>query len=154
NAVAHTPAGGQVSVSLALEADPAFVLRVHDTGSGISPVDLPHVFERFYRADKSRARQGQGGYGLGLTISRELVQAHGGQISASSSPGRGTESTLRLPLVTAPTADELEAALPVGLPAPRPRTSWAELLRAGVLVAALFGATAGLVESVLLAGSA
>src|SRR6185436_4792140 len=138
NAVAHTPAGGQVRVSLALENDTSFLLRIRDTGSGIPADDLPHVFERFYRADKSRARQGQGGYGLGLTISRELVQAHGGQISATSSPRQGTEFTIRLPMVG--NASGREQQPPAAAQVAAPPATWTELVRAGALVAALFGA--------------
>jgi signal transduction histidine kinase/arylsulfatase A-like enzyme len=152
NAVAHTPAGGQVNVSLALETGASFLLRIRDTGSGIPADDLPHIFERFYRADKSRARQGQGGYGLGLTISRGLIQAHGGQISATSSPHLGTEFTIRLPMVGSVAGREQQ--LPATEPLAAPPENWAELVRTGALVAALFGATAGLVESAQLAGGA
>jgi two-component system sensor histidine kinase BaeS len=72
------------------------VLTVTDTGSGISPEDLPHVFDRFWRAEKSRSRR-TGGSGLGLPIVRHLVAAHGGTAEAGSEPGEGAVFTLRLP---------------------------------------------------------
>ncbi len=69
-----------------------------DTGEGIDPAHLPHVFERFYRADPARARS-RGGSGIGLTISRALVEAHGGRLSASSEGlGEGATFTVRLPV--------------------------------------------------------
>jgi signal transduction histidine kinase len=70
---------------------------VADTGSGIAPEDLPFVFERFYRADKSRARA-SGGAGLGLTIVKYLVEAHGGSIRAESEHGKGAKFTFTVPL--------------------------------------------------------
>lgn len=72
------------------------VVDVTDTGSGISAVDLPHVFDRFWRAEKSRSRR-TGGSGLGLAIVRKLVEAHGGSVSAVSVDGQGSVFTLRLP---------------------------------------------------------
>jgi histidine kinase len=96
NALQYTPSGGQVSVS----AEPLAQmvrLSVADTGMGIPPEHLPHVFERFYRVDKSRSRAG-GGSGIGLTIARHLVEAHGGQIEAASEgPGRGSTLSFTLP---------------------------------------------------------
>src|SRR5690606_36233678 len=85
NALRHTPPGGTVRVSVTCP-DPHWVeLNVIDTGEGIAPASLPHIFERFYRADPSRRRQAGGsGSGIGLTISRALVQAHGGGLSAAS----------------------------------------------------------------------
>jgi len=74
------------------------LLAVQDTGIGIAPDHLPHVFERFYRVDKSRSRAG-GGSGIGLTIARHLVEAHGGQIQAASDgPGRGSVFSFTLPV--------------------------------------------------------
>jgi signal transduction histidine kinase len=70
---------------------------VEDTGPGIAPADLPHVFERFWRADRARARQ-QGGSGLGLAIARQLVQAQGGQIGVTSTVGQGSCFWFTLPL--------------------------------------------------------
>ena len=96
NALRHTPANG--SITITAQSDRASVtIEVADTGSGIAPEDLPHVFDRFYRADKSRARE-SGGSGLGLTIAKSLVEAHGGVIEAHSEAGRGTAMTMRFPL--------------------------------------------------------
>ena len=72
-------------------------MEVADTGRGIAPEDLPRLFDRFYRADPSRSRS-TGGSGLGLTIARRLVEAHGGTIGAESVPGEGSRFTIRLPL--------------------------------------------------------
>lgn len=93
NALRHTPAGGQITIRVdRLKAGGSFVrITVADTGPGIPPADLPHVFDRFWRADKSRSRE-QGGSGLGLAIARKLVEAHGGQIGVESEgiPGKGS----------------------------------------------------------------
>jgi len=96
NAVRHTPAGG--SVQLRARTNGAeVVIDVADTGSGIGSEDLPRIFDRFWRAEKSRSRQ-TGGSGLGLAIVRNLVEAHGGTVSAASpGPGFGSVFTLRLP---------------------------------------------------------
>jgi signal transduction histidine kinase len=94
NAVAHTPSGGEIRVrTLAAEG---VRVEVSDTGAGIPREHLPHIFERFYRADPSRARE-TGGAGLGLAIARQLAQAQGGSISVESDPGRGTTFTVTLP---------------------------------------------------------
>ncbi|MFG3254574.1 sensor histidine kinase [Streptomyces sp. NPDC048172] len=98
NAVRHTPAGGTVTLSARCEGGEA-VLEVADTGTGIAPGELPHVFDRFWRAEKSRGRRG-GGSGLGLAIVRKLAEAHGGTVTAASTPGRGSVFALRLPLPT------------------------------------------------------
>lgn len=96
NAVRHTPAGGAITV----RAQPSggdIEVAVTDTGAGIDPAHLPHVFDRFYRADQSRARA-TGGAGLGLAIVRQLVTAHGGSITAESEgPGKGARFTVTLP---------------------------------------------------------
>ncbi len=97
NAITHTPQGGSVSVSVFASAA-TLELVVSDTGSGISPEDLPRVFDRFYRADPSRDRA-TGGAGLGLTIARRLTEAHGGTLEAHSELGRGSRFTLRLPVI-------------------------------------------------------
>jgi two-component system sensor histidine kinase BaeS len=95
NATTHTPAGGTVTVGVA--ASPGtVVLTVTDTGPGIAAEHLPHVFDRFYRADPSRSRT-TGGSGLGLAITKHLAEAHGGRIDVASAPGEGTTFTLRLP---------------------------------------------------------
>lgn len=98
NAVKFTPAGGRVSLSLALGGDGReCVLEVADTGTGIAPQDLPHIFERFYQGDKARDRKAPSrGLGLGLSICQAVVQAHGGTIEVASTPGRGTTFTVRL----------------------------------------------------------
>ncbi|MFR9793054.1 sensor histidine kinase [Streptomyces sp. MB22_4] len=100
NALRHTPAGGTVTLTARRDRADA-VLTVADTGSGIAAEDLPHVFERFWRAEKSRSRR-TGGSGLGLPIVRHLVAAHGGTARAASGPGAGAVFTLRLPATRAP----------------------------------------------------
>jgi signal transduction histidine kinase len=96
NAVAHTPQGGEVAVA-ARSGDREVVVSVRDTGTGIAAEHLPYVFDRFYRADKSRARQ-TGGAGLGLAIAKQLVIAHGGSIKVESAPEQGTTFTFTLPV--------------------------------------------------------
>jgi two-component system, OmpR family, sensor histidine kinase BaeS len=96
NAVRYTQPGGEVVVKLFQEAEMA-VLEVSDTGTGIAPEDLPHVFDRFWRADKSRSRS-TGGSGLGLAITRHLVEAHGGTVSVASEAGHGSTFRISLPL--------------------------------------------------------
>jgi signal transduction histidine kinase len=88
NSLRHTPAGGTVRVR-ASKAEEWVLVEVHDTGEGISKEDLPHIFERFYRGEKSRSRA-SGGSGLGLAIARGIVEAHGGQIGVESAAGQGT----------------------------------------------------------------
>ncbi|WP_371519781.1 sensor histidine kinase [Kitasatospora sp. NBC_01300] len=95
NAVRHTPAGGTVTLRTRTESD-ALLIEVADTGGGIAEADLPLVFERFWRADKSRNRQ-SGGSGLGLAIVRKLAELHGGGVHAASTPGAGSVFTVRLP---------------------------------------------------------
>ena len=95
NAVTHTPEGGSVTVSAQAGAG-AVEVQVADTGPGIAPDDLQRIFDRFYRADPSRSRS-TGGTGLGLTIARRLVEAHGGSIEAESVVGRGSRFIIRLP---------------------------------------------------------
>lgn len=95
NAVKFTPAGGSVSVSVRGGGE-GVELAVTDTGPGISPEHLPHLFDRFYRADPSRSRS-TGGSGLGLAITKHLVEAHDGWVGVSSTPGRGSVFTIRLP---------------------------------------------------------
>jgi signal transduction histidine kinase len=98
NALRHTPPGGTITVEAGPEADFLY-LTVADTGEGIAPAHLPHIFDRFYRTDPGRSRD-RGGTGLGLAISRALIEAHGGEIRvASPGPGQGTIFTIQLPLV-------------------------------------------------------
>jgi two-component system, OmpR family, sensor kinase len=95
NAIFYNKDQGEIRVTTRIEQN-ATVLTVADTGQGISAEDLPHVFERFYRADKSRARA-SGRSGLGLAICKAIVEAHGGTIEVASQPGVGTTFTVRLP---------------------------------------------------------
>lgn len=96
NALKYTPPAGRVGLGCGQEQRQAW-LRVQDTGSGIAPEHLPHLFERFYRVDKARSRQ-LGGTGLGLSIAHSIVQAHQGQITAESQVGQGTAFHVRLPI--------------------------------------------------------
>ncbi len=96
NAIKYTPAGGHVAVRVALIGE-EMELRVEDNGVGILPLDLPHIFERFYRADKARSRE-QGGTGLGLSIVKHIVQTHGGTVRAESVFAQGTTIVLNLPV--------------------------------------------------------
>ncbi|MFI6273629.1 sensor histidine kinase [Streptomyces sp. NPDC050988] len=95
NAIRHTPADGTIALTFRRQDDEV-VFDVADTGSGIAPEDLPSVFERFWRAEKSRSRR-TGGSGLGLSIVRQLVTAHGGTVTVTSELGTGSVFTLRLP---------------------------------------------------------
>ncbi len=95
NAFAYTQEGS-ISVTAAQEGD-RYRITVSDTGCGISPEDLPHIFDRFYRTDKSRARK-TGGSGIGLAVTRAIVQAHQGTITAESTWGKGTSLIVFLPL--------------------------------------------------------
>ncbi len=96
NAVKYTPEGGKVNVEVQA-MDGYAVASVCDTGIGIANQDLPHIFDRFWRADKARSRE-QGGAGLGLSIAKWIVETHGGSIDVESQPGRGSAFHLRLPL--------------------------------------------------------
>lgn len=98
NAVKYTPPAGKVSLSLSKKGEWAF-FEVSDTGVGIPPENLPHIFDRFYRVDKSRARA-QGGSGLGLSIAKWIAQAHGGTIRVTSQVGKGTTFSVTLPLLS------------------------------------------------------
>ncbi|HHY47310.1 MAG TPA: heavy metal sensor histidine kinase [Firmicutes bacterium] len=96
NAIKYTPQGGEVSVTVSSDRANATV-AVKDTGPGIAPEHIPHIFERFYRVDKARSRS-EGGSGLGLAIAKHIVQLHGGSIEVESEPGRGSTFAVRLPL--------------------------------------------------------
>jgi len=105
NALRHTPSGGSVTVTVSFMVE-TLEIAIADTGEGIAPDDLPHVFERFWRAGPARARsrsdgEGRlaGGTGLGLSVAQSLVEAHGGQIWVESTPGEGTVFRFTLPLV-------------------------------------------------------
>jgi two-component system sensor histidine kinase BaeS len=96
NALRYTPEGGAITLAAERRGD-AVHLLVRDTGTGIHPADLPHIFDRFYRGDDARAT-GEGESGLGLAIAKSLVEAHGGTISAASRLGQGSVFTIVLPV--------------------------------------------------------
>lgn len=111
NALQYTSAGGRVTVRTYNERD-RVCIAVQDTGIGIAPEHLGHVFARFYRVDKSRSRRG-GGTGIGLTITKHLVEAHGGSIAVASTPELGSTFTIALPVIS---ADTVVADPPAALP--------------------------------------
>jgi two-component system OmpR family sensor kinase len=97
NAIKYTPQGGTIALTLE-EDDDSVTFTVRDTGIGMAAGDLPHIFERFWRADPARSRTGdRAGTGLGLAITKWIAEAHGGSITAQSRPGRGSLFTVRLP---------------------------------------------------------
>jgi histidine kinase len=97
NAFQYTPSGGEVGVQAAMRGN-EIVVCVRDNGAGISAEHISHLFTRFYRVDKSRSRQAGGGSGIGLTIARHIVEAHGGRIWAESAgPGKGSTFCFTLP---------------------------------------------------------
>lgn len=107
NALRFTPEGG--TVALEVEAQGSEVeIRIRDSGCGIPAADLPHVFERFYRADKARTRESEAGSasgtGLGLSIVKHIIIGHGGSVRAESVYERGTVILIRLPLIPSPSA--------------------------------------------------
>lgn len=104
NAAQHTPAGGQVTATITTGTE--IVLEVRDTGSGIAEEDLPHLFERFWRGDRSRART-TGGAGLGLSICKAIVDSCGGTIAVASRLGEGTRVTVTLPVAESSVAESL-----------------------------------------------
>jgi len=97
NALRHTPRGGQITLGAASTPD-GVALSISDTGEGIPPEDLPYVFDRFWKGDRSRTRSEGAGSGLGLAIARQLVQAHGGSIKVDSTLGTGTTFLIVLPV--------------------------------------------------------
>lgn len=99
NAIQYTPQGGEVFISLSRVKDQARII-CRDTGPGIPSEDLPHIFERFYRAEKSRTRGKSTGFGLGLSIAKWIVERHGGRIEVNSKEGQGTTFLIWLPLWT------------------------------------------------------
>ncbi len=94
NAIRHTPVGGKIEVSALIENEPGPNLKIiiMDNGEGIAPDDLEMIFERFYKTSDS------GGMGLGLSIAKKIIEAHGGSLIAKSSPGEGTAMTICLPI--------------------------------------------------------
>jgi two-component system, OmpR family, heavy metal sensor histidine kinase CusS len=109
NALAHTPPDGIITLS-AVVKEGAIEIEVADPGAGISPVDLPHVFDRFYRADRARSSAG-GRFGLGLAIVKSIADLHRGSVHIASKTGQGTRVTLRFPQQTAPPAALLTAVV-------------------------------------------
>ena len=97
NAIKYTQEDGNISVYIGKNYSEVYV-KVTDNGVGIPEEDLPRIFERFYRVDKARSRE-MGGTGLGLSIAREIVEAHGGNISINSEYGKGTEVLIKIPFV-------------------------------------------------------
>lgn len=97
NAITYNQPGGEVRLSLAMQ-NGLVLITVADTGPGISEEAAPHVFKRFYRADKARAHT-PGNAGLGLAICKSIIEAHGGMISFTTQPGQGTQFTVQLPVV-------------------------------------------------------
>src|SRR6185503_8328603 len=96
NAVQHTGPRGSIELRWRV-VEGAVVISIADTGEGLAAEDVPHIFEQFYRGDRSRSRR-QGGTGLGLSIVQAIIQAHQGKIEVSTQPGRGTRFDILLPL--------------------------------------------------------
>lgn len=96
NAIKYTPEGGSITV-IAAGKENVIQVDISDTGIGISEIDLPRIFERFYRVDKARSRE-LGGTGLGLSIVKHIIQAHNGQVWAQSTPGRGSTFSFTIPI--------------------------------------------------------
>lgn len=97
NAVKYSPRGSEISITAKKRAKQAHI-TISDRGQGISAVDLPHIFDRFYRANMSRSKNSTPGYGLGLAIAKKIIDLHGGSITVSSAPGKGASFTIQLPL--------------------------------------------------------
>jgi signal transduction histidine kinase len=95
NAIKYTPSGGTVSVSVSENDERNIMITVKDTGIGISPNDLPRIFERFYRCDQSRSEPG---IGLGLSLAKAIARAHGGDITVVSRLNQGSTFTITLPI--------------------------------------------------------
>jgi signal transduction histidine kinase len=109
NAIKYTPRGGRVDIGLGRHPENV-TFAVRDTGAGIAAVDLPHVFERFWRADRARSRTAErGGFGLGLAISQWIAQAHGGTLTVQSRLGKGSLFTVTLPLDSSDSEPPLQA---------------------------------------------
>ena len=98
NAIKYSSKNGQVSLSVG-KKDKSAVLIVKDNGQGIRAVDLPHIFDRFFRADSSRSKDSSDGYGLGLAIARKIADLHDASLEVKSTVGKGSTFTVRLPQV-------------------------------------------------------
>ena len=109
NAIKYSRDGGEIRVSMTTE-DSSARIRFRDDGIGISQRDLPHIFDRLYRADPARTRN-SGGSGLGLALVKWVVESHRGSIRASSEPDRGTEFLMELPLMSPPAPIPADAAV-------------------------------------------
>jgi signal transduction histidine kinase len=104
NALHYTPEGGEIRINTSCNTQTAgqisgqfALVEIRDSGSGVPPDALPHIFERFYRVDRSRSRE-EGGTGLGLAIARKLAEAHGGTLIAANNPEGGALFRLSLPI--------------------------------------------------------
>ncbi len=113
NAIKYTPDGGEIRLGAHLDGDDAVLITVADNGLGIAAHDIPHLFERFYRADNARHRDTgtTGGTGLGLSIAQWIAEEHSGRIEVASTPGVGSTFTLRLPVYTPAALPEPQAAV-------------------------------------------
>lgn len=97
NALKYTPEGGQVEIELQVDQTRHSILTVADSGIGIAPNEVPKVFDRFFRSDQARSRESTRGAGLGLSISKSIIEAHGGEIVCQSEIGKGTRFVVCLP---------------------------------------------------------
>jgi len=97
NAVKYTPRGGKVTV-LTVASGKWLVVSVRDTGIGMAKEDLPHIFDRFYRADQSRSKERVPGFGLGLSLAKKIIEIHKGTVEVESTVGKGTIFTIKLPV--------------------------------------------------------
>ena len=112
NAIKYTPRGGEVELQL-VATDNEALFTVRDTGIGIAAIDLPNIFDRFYRADRVRSRQSErGGFGLGLSISQWIAQAHGGTLTVQSRLHRGSTFTVTLPLLSSSASPSIDRRPP------------------------------------------
>ncbi len=105
NAIKYSPPKTTITISSQVKGNNAHI-AVHDQGHGITPSDLPHIFERLYRADSSRTKEKVNGYGLGLSIAKKIVELHCGAIDAISQEGKGSTFTVRLPLAPAEPSEQ------------------------------------------------